>query len=178
MMIDKYFSFLRNLSCHYVEKFEIFFYLNLIHNLKKTSCIIQAHFVVLCMLISAKRRLGLPRNLGKLVSAQRRLMASGGSLSKGGGQSASISCVERIYFFYSPKHFQREGGQEKCVLYSTMEKLPFQEYFYIQGHSFQFGANLCGKNLKFIFQEQILLMGEKFLVGGNLKSLFKGKFCF
>jgi len=45
------------------------FYFNLKHKFKKTSCIAQAHFDVLRMLISAKRRLGLPGNSGRLVSA-------------------------------------------------------------------------------------------------------------
>ena len=81
MKINKYFSSFRSLSCHYVEKFQK----NLLYKLKtqvlkKNSCITQAHFDVLCMLISAKRRLGLPSNYWRLVSAQRRLMASGGSL--------------------------------------------------------------------------------------------------
>ena len=64
------------------KNFKKIFYLNLKHKFKKTSCITQAHFDVLRMLISAKRRLGLSSNSGRLVSAYRRLMASGGSLPR------------------------------------------------------------------------------------------------
>ena len=56
------------------------FYLNLKHKFKQTSCITQAHLDVLRMLIIALLRLGLPSKSGRLVSAKRRLMASGGSL--------------------------------------------------------------------------------------------------
>ena len=56
------------------------FYFNLKHKLKKNFFITQAHFGVLRMLISAKRRLGLPSNSGRLVSPLRRLIASGGYL--------------------------------------------------------------------------------------------------
>ena len=59
------------------KNFKKIFYLNLKHKFKKNSCFTEAHFDVLHMLISAKRRLGLPSNSGRLVSAQRRLMASG-----------------------------------------------------------------------------------------------------
>ena len=55
------------------------FYLILKH--KKPSFIsTQAHFDVLRMLITAQRRFGLPSKSGRLVSAQRRLIASRGSL--------------------------------------------------------------------------------------------------
>ena len=46
------------------KNFKKIFYLNLKHKFKKT----QAHFDVMLMLISAKQRLGLPRNSGRLVS--------------------------------------------------------------------------------------------------------------
>ena len=53
MIIDKYFSSLRNFLCHFVEKFVK----NLLFKLKtqayKTSCITQTHFDILRMLISA-----------------------------------------------------------------------------------------------------------------------------
>ena len=53
------------------------------------------------------------------------------------------------------KHLQ--GVQEKCVLYSTIKKLPYEfqdifgENFSIWGLSVQFWANLFGINLKLHF---------------------------
>ena len=84
MIIDKYFSFLRNHSCRYVKNFKINRLFKLKTQVYKTnSCTKQAHFDVLyCMLISAKGRLGLPSKYGRLISAKRRLMASGDSLHR------------------------------------------------------------------------------------------------
>ena len=57
--------------------------------------------------------------------------------------------------------------------------LPIQdilgETFYVWGHSFQFGANFCGKNLK-LLQGQILFFGGNFF--GNCKSLFSRQIYF
>ena len=54
-----------------------------------------------------------------------------------------------------------------CIIVNHEETiLPIQDSlevnFYIWEHSFQFGASLCGKNLKFIFQGQILFLGGNF----------------
>ena len=70
-----------------------------------------------------------------------------------------------------------------CIILNHEETiLPIQDSlevnFYIWEHSFQFGASLCGKNLKFIFQGQILFFGGQFLVWENLKSLFWGRILF
>ena len=91
MIIDKYFSFLRNLSCHYVEKFEKIFYLNLIHNVLQPH-VLYRHILLHCA-CSFLRSGGLVclANLGGSVclanlegsclpSKSGRLMASGGSL--------------------------------------------------------------------------------------------------
>ena len=72
------------------------------------------------------------------------------------------------------------GGQKKTAMKKTA--LPIQDIlgvnFYIWAISFQFGASLCRKNHKFIFQGQIKFLGGQFLVWGNLKSLFKGQILF
>ena len=54
------------------------------------------------------------------------------------------------------------GGAKKMCIILNHEKttLPILgEHFYTLWHSFQFAANLCGKNLSFIFQGQILFFG-------------------
>ena len=51
------------------KNFKKIFYLNLKHKFEKYSCITQAHFDLLRMLISAKQKLGLPSNSGRLVPA-------------------------------------------------------------------------------------------------------------
>ena len=84
MIIDKYFPSLSNFSCHYVEQFEKIFYLNLKPSLKNPA-VLYGHILMhcaMCMLISAQRRHRLPNKSGRLVSAQRRLMASVGSLPR------------------------------------------------------------------------------------------------
>ena len=73
------------------------------------------------------------------------------------------------------------GGQEKCVLYSTMKKLPNQFRIFL-GKIFIFGGihSVWGK----ICVEKILSYNSganllwNFLVGGNLKSLFFGQILF
>ena len=54
------------------------------------------------------------------------------------------------------------------ILNHEKTTLPIQDIlrvnFYILGHSFQFDASLCGKNLKSVFQGQILFFGGNFLV--------------
>ena len=51
------------------KNFKKIFYLNLKHKFKETSCITQAHFDVLRMLISAMRRIGQPSKSGRLMPA-------------------------------------------------------------------------------------------------------------
>ena len=69
-------------------------------------------------------------------------------------------------FLFAPKTFISSGGQKNVYYTDHHEKttFPIQDIlgviFYIWGHSFQFGA--FGKNLKSIFQEQILFFGGDF----------------
>ena len=67
-------------------------------------------------------------------------------IQQGEGQ---IVRAYRKHFFLAPTPPKYLGGwAEKCVL-----------YFCIWGQCFQFGASLCEKNLKLIFQRQILFFG-------------------
>ena len=78
-----------------------------------------------------------------------------------------IVCVKRkIFFLTLPKHFQGRGGW-KLNMYYTQTLKKTTNYLYY----FQFGTSLGGKNLKIIFQGQILVFGGQFSIRE------KQKFC-
>ena len=73
------------------------------------------------------------------------------------------------------------GGQEKCVLYSTMNKLLYQfrifwgVNFYIWGHSFQFGATWEKSSI--YFSGANFFFGSNFQLGEILNLFcFRGNF--
>ena len=88
------------------------------------------------------------------------------------------------YFLPPPLNISRGGGQEKCVYYTWPWKKKLTNSGYFGGKFFnlgafiQFGAKLCGINLKLYFRGKFYFLGAIFLVGGNLKSLFLGQFLF
>ena len=80
-------------------------------------------------------------------------------------------------------NISRGGGKKNCILLNLQKTTsPIQDIFrtnFVLGVMIiQFVANLCGKNLKLLFQGQIFLSGISFLVLGNLKSLFLGQIFF
>ena len=83
MVIDKYFSSLRNLSCHYVEKFE------------KKLLLHRPHFDVLRMLISELRKLGLGGSCLHSVGSLRPGVPSRRRQSKYQDRFKCITRVER-----------------------------------------------------------------------------------
>ena len=93
------------------------------------------------------------------------------------------SHVSQIFFCPPPKFCLGGRGRKMCIILNHEKNtLPIQDIlrvnFYIWGHSFQFGASLCGKNLKFIFQRQILFSrGGNFQFGEILNLCFRGEFC-
>ena len=87
----------------------------------------------------------------------------------------AYTCITALAYRCATRHSAGGGGkvQENILFWKTT-----LTNFYIWGHFFQFGANLCGKILWFVFQGQCWFLGEIFPLWEILNLCFKRKFYF
>ena len=79
------------------------------------------------------------------------------------------------YFAPPPLNIFR-GARKMCIILNHEKTiLPIQVFFGVNFYIFSLGQVFVEKNLKFLFQGQILLFGGQFSAWGNLKSLFYGQ---